>query len=53
MNEDRVIRYAALSVRAAKLERAGRAATGNEAEELLREALATRARMLEVARSGA
>ena len=45
---DRVIRYAALAVQAAELERAGRAASGDEAEEFLRDALAARARMLQL-----
>lgn len=48
MSIDRLARYAALAVQAEELERAGRASTGAEAEELLRDALAARARMLEL-----
>lgn len=48
VSADRAIRYAALAIQAAELERAGRSASGEEAAELLRDALATRARMLEL-----
>lgn len=46
MSLDRLARFVALSVRADKLEHAGRQ---DGAEELLREALVTRARMIQIA----
>lgn len=49
MSLDRLAHFAALSARADELEHAGRQA---DSEDLLREALLTRARMVHVAQGG-